>query len=75
MELPSGMDDEIDELIEAEYEKTFGKGGLAEGLKPWYLHLLCVHPKWQGIGAGKALLDWGIEKAREEDAPLYLESK
>ncbi|KIJ55750.1 hypothetical protein M422DRAFT_24277 [Sphaerobolus stellatus SS14] len=65
---------EVKDVIKAQYNTVFGPGGVAEGQTPWYLHLLTVHPKWHGIGAGKALLAWGMERARKDDAPVYLES-
>ncbi|KIJ55751.1 hypothetical protein M422DRAFT_240368 [Sphaerobolus stellatus SS14] len=69
-----GLPPEVHGLIKAQYDATFGPAGVAEGQKPWYLHILAVHPKWQGIGAGKALLEWGMERAREDNSPVYLES-
>ena len=38
----------------------------------WYLHLLAVHPDWQGKGVGSALLHWCVSKATEENVPLLL---
>ena len=32
----------------------------------WYLHLLAVHPDFQHRGFGRELVEWGLEKAREE---------
>jgi GNAT superfamily N-acetyltransferase len=32
----------------------------------WYLHLLAVHPAFQYRGFGRELIEWGLEKAREE---------
>ncbi|KAH8722883.1 hypothetical protein GQ44DRAFT_657805 [Phaeosphaeriaceae sp. PMI808] len=32
----------------------------------WYLSFLCVHPDYQGIGVGKKLTLWGIDRAEEE---------
>lgn len=73
--LPSPLPTPVKELMQAQYDATFGPGGLVEGQKPWYLVVLCVHPKWQGIGAGKALLSWGLEEARRDNVPIYLESR
>ena len=72
---PSPLPPVVKETMKRQYDALFGSGGVAEGQKPWYLHLLAIHPKWQGIGAGGALLDWGLEKAREDNAPTYLESR
>ncbi|KXJ90432.1 acyl-CoA N-acyltransferase [Microdochium bolleyi] len=32
----------------------------------WYLSFLAVHPDHQGIGAGKKLTQWGLDRAQEE---------
>ncbi|KIJ55767.1 hypothetical protein M422DRAFT_24297 [Sphaerobolus stellatus SS14] len=69
-----GIPPEVRDVMKAQYATTFGPGGVAEGQTPWYLHVLAVHPKWQGIGVGKALIEWGMERAREDGAPVYLES-
>ena len=34
--------------------------------KHMYLSLLNTHPTYQGHGAGKALCQWGLEKAKRE---------
>jgi len=72
--MPSSGTVDVQRELERQYETTFGPGGIAEGKKPWYLHLLCVHPKWQGHGIGRKMLEWGFNKAREDEAPIYLES-
>lgn len=38
------------------------------------LHMLHTDPKYQGHGAGGALMEWGIQKADELGLPIYLES-
>lgn len=42
----------------------------------WYLALLITWPEWQGRGAGRRLLDWGIMRADAENppTPMYLEA-
>lgn len=40
----------------------------------WYLSVLGVDPDWQGRGLGSRLLDALHALAREEPAPIYLES-
>ena len=32
----------------------------------YYLSLIATHPSYQGRGAGRALLEWGMEKAKRE---------
>ncbi|KAF2111985.1 acyl-CoA N-acyltransferase [Lophiotrema nucula] len=39
-----------------------------------YLHLLHTDPKFQGRGAGSALIRWGFRRADELGLPIYLES-
>ncbi|GLB34348.1 putative acetyltransferase (GNAT) domain containing protein [Lyophyllum shimeji] len=38
------------------------------------LELLLTHPQHQGKGVGKALLDWGVRKADQKNARIYLEA-
>ena len=40
----------------------------------WYLTHLAVRPMDQGRGLGRALLEWGIERADEEGVGTYLET-
>ena len=44
--------------------------------KHWYLASLFTVPAWQGKGAGKLLVRWGVEQAdlEEPGTPCYLES-
>ncbi|RVX74886.1 hypothetical protein B0A52_01163 [Exophiala mesophila] len=32
----------------------------------WYLECIAVHPDYQGRGQGRALVQWGLQKARDE---------
>lgn len=32
----------------------------------WYLECIAVHPDYQGRGQGRALVEWGLQKAREQ---------
>jgi len=68
------MPPEVKATFAQQHNDTFGPKGIAEGKKHWYLHVLCVHPDWQGKGVGSALLQWGFDKA-EDDAVVYLESR
>jgi GNAT superfamily N-acetyltransferase len=52
-------------------DKFLGPGKLDE---MWYLHVLVVHPGFQRKGVGAALLDWGLNHARERGEKVYLES-
>jgi len=65
----------VGELMKRQYDIVFGPGGIAEGQTPWYLHVVAVHPKYQGTGAGRALLEWGRERAEADNVPMYLESR
>ncbi|KUJ20308.1 amidase signature enzyme [Mollisia scopiformis] len=45
------------------------------GNKPCYrLTFVGTLPKYQGRGAGRLLTEWGLEKAKQESMPIYLES-
>jgi predicted GNAT family acetyltransferase len=44
--------------------------GLTNGLprsNNWYLNLCCIDPAYQKRGVGKPLVQWGLQKAREEN--------
>jgi GNAT superfamily N-acetyltransferase len=53
------------DVIERAYSffDSIWSGNRAES---WYLSFLCVHPDYQGIGVGKKLTLWGIDRAEEE---------
>lgn len=40
----------------------------------WYLSVLAVHPQRQRQGIGRSLVQWGLEKARQEELPVGLEA-
>ena len=40
----------------------------------WHLQELAVAPSFQRRGVGGMLIDWGLERAREENIPAMLES-
>ncbi|KAF8479374.1 hypothetical protein JB92DRAFT_3044569 [Gautieria morchelliformis] len=69
-----GLPQQVKETYEAQYSETFGPGSGWEGRRNWYLHILCVHPRWQGLGIGGALLEWGFERAKDSNAAIYVES-
>ncbi|KAI8587202.1 acyl-CoA N-acyltransferase [Geranomyces variabilis] len=70
----------VDEAMDKEFMSAFRKemGASHErtmGDRPhWYLELLVTHPRHQGIGAGGAIIRWGLQKAREDKVTAYLES-
>jgi len=55
----------------AAIDRYLGPGKLDE---MWYLQILGVHPAFQRKGVGAALLDWGLEHARERGEKVYLEA-
>jgi ribosomal protein S18 acetylase RimI-like enzyme len=42
--------------------------------RSWYLTSIGVVPEHQGMGAGQALLRWGVERAAAEGVAAYLET-
>lgn len=40
----------------------------------WYLELMVTRGKYQGQGAGRMLVGWGVEKADEEGLECYLDA-
>ena len=45
----------------------------------WYLELICTRPEGRGMGAGRELVRWGVERADREDkgeraCEMYLEA-
>ncbi|GAA5933856.1 uncharacterized protein JCM15063_000490 [Sporobolomyces koalae] len=42
--------------------------------KHWYLGLLTIHPTAQGKGVGESLLEWGIERAKQDGSDIVLGS-
>ncbi|KAI8824206.1 acyl-CoA N-acyltransferase [Fimicolochytrium jonesii] len=70
----------VDTAVNKEFKAAFMKemfashGRLMGDRMHWYLRLIATHPDHQGIGAGAVLIDWGLQKAREDSMPAYLES-
>lgn len=40
----------------------------------WFLHILVVRPEYQGRGAGRLMIRWGIDRADAEGLPCYVDS-
>ena len=72
--IASGLPKRIKEKSRSQHIETFGSRGVWEGRKHWYLHVLCVEPRWQGLGIGGALLEWSLDRAKEGNSAIYLES-
>ncbi|KAL2067337.1 hypothetical protein VTL71DRAFT_1762 [Oculimacula yallundae] len=60
--------DRYHELAEAAKERVIGKA------KCYRLTFVGTLPKHQGRGAGTMLNKWGLQKARDDNLPVYLES-
>ncbi|KAM3459149.1 hypothetical protein MY5147_006230 [Beauveria neobassiana] len=60
------------ELRRVSEEATLGFLGKDGAKHMWYLDYLGVDPGQQRRGIGKMLLNWGLEKAREQDKDVYL---
>jgi len=52
-------------------ERHLGKGQLQ---KTWYLKTLAVLPSLQRKGVGTALVQWGLERAKETGEKIYVDS-
>ena len=66
-----GRRDQFHKAQEDCMEKFLGPGSIDE---MWYLKVLTVHPEYQRGGVGAALIDWGLEHARERGEKAYLEA-
>lgn len=53
------------DIIERAYP-FFDSVWSGERAESWYLSFLAVHPDYQGIGVGKDLTLWGVDRAEEE---------
>ncbi|KAK4202047.1 hypothetical protein QBC40DRAFT_338691 [Triangularia verruculosa] len=40
----------------------------------WYLSLIVTSPEYKGAGAGRILMEWGLQKVDEEGHEAYLEA-
>lgn len=44
------------------------------GRPHWYLEMIVTRSKYQGLGAGRMLMEWGVERADENGAECYLDA-
>jgi GNAT superfamily N-acetyltransferase len=63
--------EEFETAQDVSINKFLGPGTIDD---TWYLKILAVHPEFQGRGIGTALLDWGLNHARERGEKVYLEA-
>lgn len=52
----------------------FFEPGYEEPKECWWIQEIAVAPEFQRQGVGKLLLQWGMERAREENVPVTLSS-
>jgi ribosomal protein S18 acetylase RimI-like enzyme len=71
---PEGGDMELAETFFPQLRKK--KYAIMHGRKDkyWYLACLCCHVAHQGRGAGRKLLEFGVELADKENREIYLEA-
>ncbi|RMX77828.1 hypothetical protein D0869_09574 [Hortaea werneckii] len=60
-------------------DETFGEWGrrrreLMGGRGHWYLEIIATHPQYQGRGAGSMMINWGLERADQDNVEAYLEA-
>ncbi|KAG7097577.1 hypothetical protein E1B28_004914 [Marasmius oreades] len=53
----------------AEILKDVNKSG--QNIAPWYLNLIAVHPKYQGLGIGRALIEDGRRQSNGAELLLH----
>lgn len=77
------LEDKYVEMLRLEYARDdanaaeFGASAASSnpfaGLRArWHVHMLAVSPRWQRRGVASTLLQWGFDRAREEQVPLTL---
>lgn len=49
-------------------------GDIMAGRRHWYLEVIATRGVYQGKGAGKMLMGWGVERADEEGFECYLDA-
>ena len=69
---PSGGDVEIAETFFPQLKKK--KLEIMAGRSYWYLNVLVSHPNHQGRGAGRMLLNFGIQLADDDRKDIYVEA-
>ncbi|KAH8748628.1 acyl-CoA N-acyltransferase [Diaporthe sp. PMI_573] len=47
---------------------------IMEGRPHWYLEMIVTRGEYQGLGAGRMLMEWGVKRADEEGARCYLDA-
>ena len=71
-EWPAGGDHEIANYFFGNLVRRHAE--IMKGRKHWYLELVATRPEYQGRGAAGRLLRWGLAKADEDGAEVYLEA-
>lgn len=57
-----------------EYESFVESFWIGDIEEHWFMQKLSVDPNWQRKGIGRMLLQWGLERAQEENVPVGLDS-
>ncbi|KUJ12980.1 uncharacterized protein LY89DRAFT_687883 [Mollisia scopiformis] len=70
---PLGMNIELHNFILSERDAE-RKNWMEKGAPCWILMHLVTRPSQRGRGAAGMLIDWGVEKARKDGVPAYLEA-
>jgi len=56
---------ELEDLTDGHFVR-FMSDVMPEGTKCWFIAGLAVAPAWQGMGVGRALMEWGIRRAESD---------
>lgn len=55
-----------EDVLERAISVVSGQAWTGDRADCWYLAVLAVHPDFQNQGIGRMLVEWGLDRAREE---------
>ncbi|KAL7412665.1 hypothetical protein BDY24DRAFT_392295 [Mrakia frigida] len=72
LEMEGTMDLGFAEKFGAELDRV--RKEWSKGRRHWYLSIVVIDPTLHGLGIGSKLLDWGLEQAKKDGVPCFLEA-